>query len=68
MDTLKNLVDGTSIMVVVYSCMDLLPHISALASLIWLILRIVESLQNMGYMKKRRVRYTRKDDPKEDES
>ena len=60
-DDMKHFLDFGALGTCVAAFFDALPHIAALFSVIWIGLRIVESLTNLGYVPKRKAR-TRKED------
>lgn len=61
-DDLKHVVDAGAAATGVATFFDALPHIAALFTVIWLGLRIVESLKNLGWLPGRKVRTRKEDD------
>ena len=60
-DDLKHFLDYGAVGTAIGAFFDALPHVAALFTVIWIGLRILESLQKLGYIRGRKAR-TRKDD------
>jgi hypothetical protein len=64
-DDIKHVIDASAVGAGVAAFFDALPHIAALFTVIWLGLRIVESLRNLGWIG-RKAR-TRHEDERDDD-
>ena len=65
-DDVKQFLDFGAVGTAIGAFFDALPHVAALFTVIWLGLRIIESMRNLGYFHGRKTR-TRKEDEADDE-
>jgi len=59
-DTVKNICDGLSVTTVIATLLGALPHVAALFTLIWTVLRVYETKTIQDWLQRRRDRRKKK--------